>query len=167
MRKHAKLTAKQKVNIIKAYSEELIPMRTLANKYGVTRQAIYKILKRAQINTAKGAIAVSCTTCGNPIMRIKSRIRKQLHHFCNSKCYYTFLQAGNGFPYIDSTYHRRIARSITNQHFTLQEGHVVHHENRNQTDNRLENLRVFTTQGDHIRYHRGFDVLPIWNGENP
>lgn len=167
MPKRARLTAKQKVDIIEAYDIQLETMISLAARYGVTRQAIHKILKRAEVDTTKHKYPVSCTTCGEITFRHKGQIRKRLHHFCSSKCYHAFLEAGNGFPYIESTHGRRIGRAIVSQFFSLQEGHIVHHEDRNQFNNEPENLRVFATSGDHLRYHRGFDVEPIWDGRNP
>jgi len=166
MIKHARLTRNQKVDIINAYSDDLVRMTTLAAQYGVSRQAIYKILKRAGADTKKQRLPVSCTTCGTEILRTKGRIRKQLNHFCSSECYFAFLEAGNGFPYIESRAGQKRARVIVGDHFRLQNGHIVHHENRNTLDNRLINLKVFANNGDHVRHHRGFDVLPIWDGCN-
>lgn len=164
MKKRVRLTTQQKVDIIQAYRDQLEPMISLAEKYGVSRQCIYKIMKQAGVNTSKRQLPVSCTTCGKETMRTKARIRKQLHHFCSEACYYDFLKAGNGFPYIQNRHGQRLGRAKVSQYFALQEGHVVHHENRNTLDNRVENLRVFANQGDHLRYHRGFDVHPIWDG---
>jgi len=157
------LLKKDKVNIIKAY-RELTPMAQLAKEYSVSRQAIYKIIKKAGVPTMKGPYTVSCDCCGKPTTKTRSRIRKQKHVFCSMDCYKAFLQAGNGFPYIGNRNGQRTARSIVSQYFQLKEGYIVHHENRNALDNRLSNLKVFRNQGDHIRYHRGFDVVPIWDG---
>jgi len=164
MKCYVRLSAKQKVDIIDAYSNQLTPAAALAAKYGLTRQGIYKILRRAEVDTSKRRMLVSCSTCGAEILRTKARIRRQLNHFCSVECYHTFLEAGNGFPYIDSRAGQKRARSIVVLHFKLQAGHVVHHENRNCLDNRLENLRVFANQGDHLRHHRGFDAIPVWDG---
>jgi len=164
MIKHARLTRNQKVDIIEAYTNQLTPMSTLATEYGITRQGIYKILKQAGADTEKKRLPVSCTTCGTEILRTKARIRKQLNHFCSSECYFAFLEAGNGFPYIENRAGQNRARVIVGDHFSLQVGHIVHHENRNCLDNRLDNIRVFANQGDHLRYHRGFDVNTIWDG---
>ena len=157
-----KLTKNDKVYIIIAY-QELTPMIELATKFNISRQAVYKILKKAGIDTAKHKIPVSCTTCGKELTRNKFQIRKQKNHFCNQECYTAFLQAGNGFPYIQNRQGQRIARSLVSKHFDLRDSYVVHHENRNCLDNKLKNLKVFATQGDHIRYHRGFDVTPLWD----
>lgn len=166
MKKRARLTDNEKVDIVRAY-EHLERVEDLAKKYGKTRQAIYKILWKAGVDTKKQRLPVSCTVCGTEVLRTKGRIRKQLHHFCSETCYYAWLKAGNGFPYIQSSHGQRIARLIVSKYFALAASHIVHHENRNSTDNRLENIRVFANQGDHVRYHRGFDVEPIWDGRNP
>ena len=159
-----RLTNKEQVNIIKAYTEELVPMISLAKQYGVTRQAIWKLLNKYGHDTSKHQIPVSCTTCGNEILRTKGRIRKQFHHFCSEQCYFDYLKAGNGYPYIQSRHGQRLARSIVSKYITLGTNHIVHHENRKCLDNRIKNLKVFRNQGDHIRHHRGFDVEPIWDG---
>jgi hypothetical protein len=164
MKKRVVVTGKDKVDIVRAYESELISMIDLAERYGITRQGIYKILKHAGIDTTKRKLPVTCTACGQEVMAHKARIRRQKWIFCNHECYAAWLQAGNGFPYIQNRNGQLIARSVVSKYFVLREGHVVHHENRNNLDNRLENLRVFANQGDHIRYHRGFDSTPIWDG---
>ena len=158
-----RLTNKEQVNIIRAYNE-LTPMITLAKQYGVTRQAIWKLLRKHGHDTSKHRISVSCTACGKEVLRTKGRIRKQLHHFCSEKCYYDYLKAGNGYPYIQSRHGQRIGRSIVSKYFNLGTNHIVHHEDRNTLNNQLRNLKVFRNQGDHVRHHRGFDVEPAWDG---
>jgi 2-iminoacetate synthase ThiH len=69
----AKLTNKQKVDIITAY-QNLTPMIELALKYGITRQAVYKTIKAAGIDTCKnGGIDVSCSCCQKVIKKPKCR----------------------------------------------------------------------------------------------
>lgn len=159
-----KISHNDRVNIINAYINELIPMIELSKKYNVTRQAIFKILKKARVDTTKKQLEVSCTACGTVLNRHKARIRKQKNHFCDYECYYAFLAAGNGTPYIANRQGQRIARKVVSKFFELQEGYIVHHEDRNNFNNLPDNLRVFATQGDHIRYHRGFEVTSLWDG---
>jgi len=163
MTERARLTDKQKVDIINAYETDLVPMITLAKQYGISRQGIHKLLKK-YVDTSKHPMTVSCSACGAAIQRTKGRIRKQLHHFCHLDCYTAYLQAGNGKPYIQSRNGQKIARTVVAVYFALQAGHVVHHEDRNTLNNDLKNLKVFANQGDHVRHHRGFDVEPIWDG---
>lgn len=167
MKQRARLTTLQKVDIIKTYSIDLEPMISIATRYGITRQGVHKILHKAGIATDKantGHLNVSCSACGKEFSQHRYRVRKQLHCFCSSDCYYAFLAAGNGLPYLPNRYGGIVARTIVEQHFALQEKHVVHHEDRNQLNNHLDNLRVFANQGDHVRHHRGFDVEVIWDG---
>jgi len=159
-----RLTIKAQVDIIEEYTEQLTPMIELAKRHGLTRQGVWKILKRAGIDTTNRKLPVSCAVCGAVIERHKCRIRKQLNHFCSEACYHAFLEAGNGHPYKPNRHGSRIGRMKVSKYFELKPGYIVHHENRSQFDNRLANLRVFATQGDHLRYHRGFDVEPIWDG---
>ena len=158
-----RITYRDRVDIIKAYESELTPIIKLADKYNVTRQAIYKILKQAGIDTSKKLVQVSCTTCGNILSRHKARIRRQKNHFCDMECYTAFLNAGNGM-YIQNRQGQRIARRKVSEYFDLQKDHIVHHEDRNSLNNQIWNLKVFACQGDHIRYHRGFEVTPIFDG---
>lgn len=161
-----KLTAKDKVDIVREYTEQLTPMIELAKRYKMTRQGIHKMLRLYGINTAKqGGIAVSCYTCNKEIKRYKHHVRKRKHLFCCIECYYAYLQAGAS--HLTPTEQRRggrRSRIIVNKYFQLEPGHIVHHEDRCSLNTELWNLRVFRNQGDHIRYHRGFDVEPIWSG---
>lgn len=161
------LTGNQIVDIVRAFTVNLEPMGQIAERYKRTRQGIYKVLKAAGVDTKKtGGIMVSCVACGKEIKAHKSRIRKQKNLFCGHECYYAFLQAGNGRAYIQNRHSCRHARELVAKVFDLQDGHIVHHEDRNNWNNNISNLRVFANQGDHVRYHRlGVDyVQPIWDG---
>ena len=167
-----KLTESQKVDIINAFTVELEPMISIAERYGKTRQAIWKMLKKEGVNVSKAVgntrLLVSCTVCNKQFIRTRHRIRKQVNHFCGDECYFAFLEAGNGQgPYINNRQGQRIARSKVATVFDLKDEHVVHHEDRNTLNNMWNNLRVFACQGDHIRYHRlDLDYAqPIWSGE--
>ena len=160
------LTQKERCQIIEAYDINLTPMRVLANQFNVTERTIHRTLNKAGVDTSKRKLPVSCTTCGKMLMRTKGRIRKQKNHYCGYKCWQAHLQNGVGTPYVRSPYGSRIARSIVSKYFKLENGYVVHHENRDCLDNRVKNLKVFRYQGDHVRYHRdkNCDVEPAWDG---
>ena len=86
-----KTTTKDRVYIIDAYQNQLVPMIELAKQFKMTRQGIYKILKAAGVDTRKRKITVSCTACGNEIKRPKSQIRARKHLFCSQDCYTAYL----------------------------------------------------------------------------
>lgn len=161
----AKLTAKQKIDIIEAYLN-LTPMIELAKQYGLSRQSVYKVIKAAGVDTSKnGGIEVSCSYCQKVIKRQRNHVRKTKHLFCDHDCYYTFLRHGNGLgSYVESRMGVRIARSVISQYFDMKPSHIPHHKDRNQFNNDPQNLMVFRCQGDHIRHHRGFEVEPLWDG---
>ena len=159
-----RLKESEQVDIVRRYLQ-LETMIALAKKYNITRQGIYKILKRSGIDTRKGLIDVSCNACGEIFKRTKGRIRKQLNHYCCTDCYFAGLEAGNGKgKYKASSWGQRIAREKVAALYDLKEGHIVHHEDRNCLNNEVSNLKVFACQGDHVRHHRGFDVTPLWEG---
>jgi len=142
-------------------------MATLAIRYNMTRQGIWKILRRAGIDTSKqtnGRIAVSCTVCGQETTYNRARFRVTKHPFCGEQCYHAWLGHGNGNPLIMHRHSARIARKIVSKHYPLTDKMIVHHEDRNQHNNAIDNLRVFTNNGDHIRYHRDFEVPILWDG---
>ena len=164
--KRARLTTKQRVDIVQAFRVGLVPVLELAKQYNMTRQGIYRVLQKAGVDTARRQIPVSCSVCGAEVMRPRCRLRRQRHHFCSPECLAAFRRA-SGFPGSSDPAGAAGAREYISRYFVLLPGHVVHHENGVTADNRLENLRVFRNQGDHIRYHRGLDADPIWDGRNP
>ena len=162
------LTPEERNAIVKAYTVDLIPMITLAEKYGRTRQGIYKVLVKAGVNTSKenaGRMPVPCTVCGKVTFKPRHRVRRTKHLFCNQKCYFAWLEHGNGNPLIIHRHSARLARAKVLEYFDLEPEHIVHHEDRNQYNNLIANLKVFANNGDHVRYHRGFTVPILWQGK--
>lgn len=161
-----KITPKGKVDIIDAYTIGLEPMKRIAARYDVTRQAIHKMLTKEGVDTSgRGLITISCSACDAEIIRYRCLVRKSRNVFCDHVCYYAFLAAGNGSgPYVQNRQGQRIGRSKVAKLFDLSQSNIVHHEDRNTLNNMIGNLSVFRNQGDHVRYHRGLDIEPIWRG---
>ncbi len=161
-----KVMPKDRVDIINAYTVDLEPTISIAARYDVTRQAIWKILKAEGVKTSgNGKVTVSCCACDKEMIRWRYHVRNRINLFCGDTCYFAYLAAGNGSgPYIQNRHGQRIARRKVSGLFDIQPGNVVHHEDRNTLNNMINNLRVFRNQGDHIRYHRGADIDPVWDG---
>ena len=166
MRTQGRLTDAEIIDIIDSYTVDLIPMIQLAHKHGITRQGVYKVLQKAGIDTSKAAawLKVSCTCCGKEFAKRRAQVRKYKHVFCGEPCYFAWLKHGNGNPFIVHRQGTRVARDVISAHHTMMPGEVAHHEDRNQNNNHISNLKVFRNQGDHIRYHRGFIVPIIFDG---
>lgn len=159
-----RLQEKDEEDIVRGYNN-LETMISLSKKYGITRQGIYKVLKRHGVDTSKRKLDVKCDTCQKVFKRHKYRMRKQLHNFCCNECYFAFLESGNGVgKYKESRWGQKIARKKVSKVFSLKRDHVVHHEDRNCHHNELYNLKVFKCQGDHVKYHRGINVSPVFSG---
>ena len=153
-------------DIVKKYCEDLVSMIGIAEEYGVSRVSIWKVLRKNGVDTRKGIasnVETTCTWCGDVVVKKRSYYRSRLHHFCCRDHYYLWLNRSVS-PFIKHRHSLRIARRIVEGYFSILSWHVVHHEDCDQMNNSLENLRVFESQADHIRYHRGFDVKPVWDG---
>ena len=165
--KRQHLTDEQRKEAITRY-QSLDRMENIAKDFGCTRQAIFKILKKEGIDTSKEQrIVRTCRVCGKEVLRRRGRARTTKHSYCSDECYRTYLHT-LGEAYNPSNYHSRMARQIIQQYFDYrpEEGHIVHHINKDCKDNRKKNLEVYSCQGDHLRHHRGFQVTPLWSGAN-
>jgi hypothetical protein len=154
-----------------SYKIDFVPMDFLASKYKVSRMAIWKVLNNAGVDTTKktGAhIATVCKNCNKPIVKTRCCFRKSLHHFCSHKCFSKWLNRKDNInqPLISRRQGLRIGRKKVSQYLFLELGMVVHHEDRNENNNNLDNLRVFASGSDHLKYHRDFSILPIWDGRS-
>ena len=156
-------------DVVYRYTVALEPMISIAAHYGCTRQAVYYALKRAGVDTSKqanGHIQSTCAHCGRPVMVPRCRHRANKRSFCNASCYCAWLDRMTlkGQPYVYKRGGMREAREKVNSVYALKDGYIVHHEDRNTTNNAWENLKVFANSGDHTRYHRGFRVPILWDG---
>lgn len=119
----------------------------------------------------------ACETCGKQNERyvVPSRQRKSPARFCDRTCAGAWRKGENhprwkggrsverGYVYILQPDHpAATAKGHVYEHRLVMEAHigrylnreeVVHHENDDTMDNRLENLRLFANQAEHKRYH--------------
>ena len=168
-RRVTRLTESEKVDIIEGFTVDLISAADLAKKHEKSKPAIYNVLRRNGIDPkAYGRLTVTCTACGEPVSKPRNQVRGRKHLFCNIECYYGYIEGLQQGSYEVNRQGQRIARLIVSHNFDLQPHHIVHHEDRNNKNCELNNLRVFASQGDHIRYHRwakdGVEIKPIWDG---
>lgn len=150
--------------IVEQYSANLLTMIELSEMFHVTRQAIWKVLGGAGVDTRKRRLEVECDWCGKVFRQTKKRLRKSNRHFCSNDCRCDWLNE-IGMGYNPNRYGQRLGRSKVSMYFDIPEGAVVHHEDKNCLNNRWENLKVFRDQGEHVKYHRGIQgIEPIWDG---
>lgn len=165
----AKLGKKETVDVLNRYCEQLEPVQSIASSYGMTRQGIWKLLRRNGVDPKQyGRLRVTCCACGQEFERSRSHIRKSKNVFCSLDCYYAYLEAKQDGVYFAGRQGQRISREVVAAYFPLESKHVVHHKDRNNYNNNINNLMVFANQGDHIRFHRlGPEyVSPLFDGEH-
>ena len=155
-------------DIIKGFTERMEPVIGLAAMWGLSRQAVYKILKHAGVDTAKGQVKVSCSACGGEIERPKSKLRDRKHVFCNHQCVSAYRSAAREVSTKRANWHRVARRKIQVKFPGLKRSHVVHFIDGKVYNCMETNLMVFKNLGDHARWHRfgeesGVEVL--WRGD--
>lgn len=135
-------------------------------------------------NWKGGLKIVNCSVCGKEIKRMLCETKKSKYHICSNKCKKIALKTtgkekhknfkgkfkssdgyilvrdynhpnSDGYGYVRE--HRLIMEKRLGR--LLNKSEVVHHANGNREDNRIENLRLFRNQREHIEYHVKFNKL--------
>ena len=151
------------------YVADRLSWREIELKSGLTRQAVWKRLTKAGVLTdatkRKGQpVERVCAECGKTCLAKRWTLRKQRRHFCGTDCYMAWLRNPN---YHESRQGQRRARAVVREFFrSLQDWHIVHHEDANTDNNDPCNLMVFASQGDHLAWHHGNpSIRPLWRGD--
>ena len=153
------LNETERKELVRKFAEELVSMAALATEYGISRQAVHKIIRKTGVDIVAAARpTVTCAVCNKSFTAARNRVRAVNTLTCSRECYNVFLRRNN---YKESRNGSRLARKIVGQYHDLRPGEVVHHIDSNQSNNKLDNLMVFASAADHVRYHRGFDVKPV------
>ncbi len=148
--------------IIRLYTVEHLTCEQIGKRAGVTRQTIYQVLCRRGITSKQGEhVQATCDYCSTKFDMFRGRWKKSSKHVCSAEHYYAALGQSGYKPWRQG---QRLARAIVAQHFDLQPEHIVHHEDRDNKNNDRSNLRVFASQADHMAYHRGRKITPLWDG---
>jgi len=157
----------KEAEIVKAFEVGLSRVADLAKEYGITRQGLYKLLKRNGVDTTKSGSnvwhEVTCRFCGATIKRRRGLLRRQDKHYCNKDCYYHHLSEISIGVNINRAGMYK-GREVVGLFYEFKGKEVVHHIDGNDSNNKLINLAVFRCNGDHLLFHRGYTVLPIWTG---
>uniref|UniRef100_A0A6H2A343 Putative homing endonuclease n=1 Tax=viral metagenome TaxID=1070528 RepID=A0A6H2A343_9ZZZZ len=151
---------------IDLWVNSLYSLRMIGSELGVSAAGVKKYLNRHGIATGGGALLTVCGNpgCGKEFSKARCYLRIRKRNFCSDICYYEVLGSSG---YQASRQGQRVARRLVREcGFSLEDGHVVHHRDGDCDNNDLGNLLVFSSQSDHMRWHRlggiGSGVVPIF-----
>lgn len=148
---------------VKLWVNEHYSANMIAKRMGFSRAGVVKCLNHNGIDTAKAnRVQVQCSQCGTPIKMTKTRARAVGKPYCSTECYHAAIHNASYAPWKQG---QRIARSMVEAEIPLMPGNVVHHEDGDNHNNNLDNLMVFASQAEHMRYHRtGGRADPVYIG---
>ncbi len=155
-------------DVVVLYTIQHLSCSQIAKIAGLSRQAIWKVLRFSGTNTSRGPgggtrVMIECEFCGTKKEWTRSRWRHTNHHYCSPECYYAAIENPGYHPWRQG---QRLAKAIVSQYFTLQEGNVIHHKDGDSRNNDRSNLAVYQSQSAHMKHHRGSNTKPIWDGFN-
>ena len=166
MDKRVKSSLKPQDIVMLATVQHLTPSQ-IAPIAGISRQAVWKILKEQGVKTSKKEAAwikYECDFCGKPSRMTRGRWRNSIKHFCCDACYFASIENLGYHPWRQG---QRLARAIVSKYFQLLDGNVVHHKDGDSRNNDRSNLAVFQSHSDHMNHHRNGNAQPIWDGCKP
>lgn len=149
--------------IIIIWLTELHTLQSIADKFSVSRPAIKLLLNNHGYSTARKPriTEFTCNLCGRPAVKPKSR-NKYLREYCSQACYKSSM---NTSDYNLNRQGQRQARKAVSAVFPLtDQGYVVHHVDNNPMNNELCNLMVFRNQEEHVLFHNGGNIKPVFRG---
>ncbi|MDZ4347029.1 MAG: HNH endonuclease [Candidatus Binatia bacterium] len=152
------------VVLVNLYTVKHLTYRQIGAKLGLSATQIMRRLRKLGISSHQGTwLTRECAYCHQLLQIRRAKARHSKRSFCSYQCYITCLRGPEDQPYIQWRNGSLIAREIVSKLFLLELKHVVHHRDRDQTNNQLSNLCAFSSHSDHMAYHRGnTSVQPIW-----
>jgi len=167
------LTKKEIDEIVQAYDKDLVRMQDLAKKYSRTRMGIYKVIKKSGVNIEnrilkkRESLKRYCSNCKKIFYCSEYRVKCSKYIYCSQQCYYEHLDRRQSGKYVDSKKGRQIARKLVAKFYNLQKTDIVHHRDRNNLNNNIENLMVFRSHSEHLKFHRIGEesVEPLFDGK--
>jgi hypothetical protein len=150
--------------IIDFFTLQHLTHREIGKLVGLTGASVCKVLQRHNIPREAGTwVTLQCTHCHKTIQRARHAVKSTHRLFCSKTCYYASRANPN---YHQWRHGQRKAREIVRQYFHLERHHVVHHWDGDNWNYTVQNLAVFASQSDHMEYHHGVFIPPLWDGRD-
>lgn len=149
-------------DIVRLFNEELVPVREIAKIHNISRQQIYNILKFYGADTSKTVrVSRECPVCDKGMLIHKSTARRTKHTFCCKQCYDIFCEVSLE-RYSEKNVWKRLALNEIKIHFSIKDDNSIHFKDSDRTHFNANNLIVFENEKEHLRFHKGYKVTPLW-----
>lgn len=141
--------------ILGMYEVDLLTMQEIADRLGVTKQAIYHRLKKVGRSAFKAtAIGRKCLKCGEPFVANRKRILAGRGKYCSVRCYQADVSMHGKLSRHGQREARRAVGAVLGR--TLRSEEVVHHIDGNSFNNECPgNLMLFGSNAEHMSFHKG------------
>lgn len=147
-------------DLVVLYTVKHLTMQEIADRIGMSKTAICKRFKKFGVRSNDGEwVRLLCDFCGKETRIRRCQWKKSIHHYCSAPCYYADIENHGYYPWRQG---QRLARAIVNQYYRLDTDMVVHHKDGDNRNNDRSNLAVFKNQGEHMAYHRGKKIEPLF-----
>ena len=149
-----------KEEIVRLYRHGTYTQKQLAERYGITQQAIHQILKRAGVTKPRNNKDVCCA-CGEP-KRHKDKTLPVCYKALCLEAYYNSLLCNPRDPF---------HLLCVQKYCTIPIGEEMEIHLKEKYGYGAECYMVFRTQKDHIKYHwqelkgEKYRIRPIWDGK--
>lgn len=155
-----------KENLEQMYLKQHLTMEEIGKIYNLTRQGIFYRLKRFKIDrTSAERFNIKCMLpdCSNIFSITRKRFKTSQSSFCSMVCYHksrnpNYKQWRQGL---------RIARKLMSEYIgrPLFPSEVVHHIDGNHANNNINNLKLFSSNSEHLKHHHHKRIKKL-NGGN-
>jgi hypothetical protein len=169
---HPKFRKEIESRIVTMYVGEHKSAGMIADIVGkVTRQGIWKILRRNGVDTRKRhgtRVKVNCDFCNKDfeLRRCEWRNRKK-HKFCSHKCYCDYFRTTSSYYWRHGCRIGRLELApVLKEIYGIVPEFVIHHKDGDDRNNNRGNLMAFPNQSDHLKFHRGGIACTLLDGAN-
>ena len=125
--------------ILSRYTEG-VQIQLIALEAGISRVAVHNVLTASdRYDARRGTVRVTCAFCGETFELFRFKVKDV--NYCSRQCFHAHRSVCGEYSRIGSTMTKVGGKES------------VHYINGDQTDKRPENVRVFDSHNEHMRFH--------------
>ena len=131
-----------------------VDISILCTTFNLSRVSIYNVLKKHGIKPARKSESpvtpAVCAYCTIDFMTPTSQPRQ----YCSCRCFAKARSFNKETDGSMSRHYGRLAKKeLERRGVSLLEGQVIHHKDGDKSNNFFDNLQVFDSHNDHMKYH--------------